>query len=399
MIWMKQFEFRLLWPFYASQMMRAIFALTAAYWVVYFLSLGHSLAHVSLLPTVMLFSSLALQLPAGLLADLHGRKRMVVTALFCDAVVMALIPFFGNRFEFLLALYILMGVGTALASGTTEAWVVDVLHWHEKQDAIPKFFAILHSFINIGFIVAPLLASVIFFFTGAMHYLWWMEGVMLFAAGAVLAIFAREKRMGHDDSPTTAGRLWRATITEFRTRPMLALLALLLFIFAMIFGLTSLAWQPFLMAKGISLIWFGVLFGLTGLLAIVYPLIQTHVNARINSRRLLQSISFIQMLVFFLLAMTPVVGVIALFIIFQNLDSIKFPIFQPWLQKHMPSAVRSTIGSAMAVVGAVGEGVGYLVAGQLAQTISVNAVWWFAGCVSAIAIFVLIRMRCLSNNL
>lgn len=393
MRWIKQLEFRLLWPFYISQIIQSIFLLTAAYWAVYFLSLGYSLAQISLLPTVMLLTTIIFEIPTGFLADLKGRKWTVVAGIFLGAVSIMLIPFVGLNFKFLMALYALMGVGVALASGASEAWVVDFLHWHAKPGVIPHYYAALHSFVNLGFIAAPLFASATIFLTGTLRYLWWIEGGMLFGTGLILAMFGREKRAGQAHSNLTVNVLWRRTITEFRGRPILALLAIVMFLLAIIFGAATLAWQPFLIAKGIPLVWFGILFAFTGVLAIVYPAVQRMVSAQIGSHRLLQLILMIQMVAFGLLLITPFVGVIILFFILQNLDSIKLPIFQPWLQEHVPSVARSTFGSAAVMVGAIGEGLGYLLAGQLAENASINAVWWLAAGLSALTVCALAIMR------
>ncbi|MBI5076960.1 MFS transporter [Candidatus Falkowbacteria bacterium] len=393
MRWIKRLELEILWPFYTSQIIQSIFILTTAYWVVYFLSIGYSLVQISFLPIVMLLTSFVMELPTGFLADIRGRKWSVVTALFLEAVAVAFIPFVGLQFEMLIILYVLMGIGTAFASGASEAWVVDLLHWHTKSNAIPSYYAILHSFINIGFIVAPLFASVIFFLIGELHYLWWIEGAMIFVAGLILCMFGEEKRAEHNQHKLTITLLYQKTMLQFRERPELLFMVIVMFFFAIIFGITTFAWQPFLQTKGVPVVWFGVLFAFTGVLAIAYPFIQKSIFSRIGNRRLLQFISIIQMIAFSLLAITPIVGVIILFFIIQNFDSIKMPIFQPWFQEHVLSVVRSISGSIIAMVGVIGESVGYLLVGQLAERLGFNVIWWFAAGLCALIVVVLIFAR------
>jgi len=398
MRWIKQLELEILWPFYTSQIIQSVFKLTTIYWVVYFLSIGHSLAQISLLPIIMLLTSFVLELPTGFLADIRGRKWSVATAIFLEAFAITLIPFVGLQFKLLVVLYVLMGVGAALASGASEAWVVDLLHWHAKPEAIPSYYAALHSLINIGFIIAPLLASAIFFLTGALHYLWWAEGAMLFGAGLILLMFGKEKRMEHSQHKLTIASLYQKTMLQFRERPALLFVIVVMFLFAIIFGVTTLAWQPFLQTNGVPLVWFGVLFAFTGVFAIVYPLIHKLILTQIGDRRSLQLISIIQMIAFGLLIITPIVGVIILFFIIQNLDSIKIPIFQPWFQKHVLSVVRSISGSIIAMVGAIGESVGYVFAGQLVERFGFSAVWWFAVGLCALIVVVLMFARRINCN-
>jgi predicted MFS family arabinose efflux permease len=111
--------------------------------------------------------------------------------------------------------------------------------------------------------------------------------------------------------------------------------------------------------------------------SIAYPLIQKGLLDRIGNRRLLQFISIIQMIAFGILAIIPFVGIIILFFVLQNLDSIKIPILQPWFQKNVPSVARSTFGSIIAIAGALGEGIGYILAGQFIENIGFNIIWWF----------------------
>ncbi len=398
MRWIKQLEFKLLWPFYISRIIQSVFMLSNVYWVVYFLGIGYSLAQISLLPTIMLFTVLIFEFPTGLFADLKGRKWSVIISTFLLAVATVSIPFVGLHFEILVILYVLMGVGTALASGASDAWVVDLLNYHNKSNNIPHYYATLHSLINIGFIIAPLLASVIFVLAGKLNYLWWIEGVMFLVVGLILLVFGKEKRIKQEQLKSTAISLCRKTIAQFCNDRILVFMVIIIFLFGIIFGMSTLIWQPFLYAKGIPLAWFGMLFAFTGILAIMYPIIQKVALTKIGNRRLLQLILIIQMLAFGVLAILPFTGIIVIFFLLQNLDSIKIPIFQPWFQEHVPSAVRSTLGSVVAMAGSIGEGFGYILAGQFVERFNFNAVWWSIAGLCAVAAIVLALAQHINNK-
>jgi MFS family permease len=90
-------------------------------------SRGLSLAEVGLLFTVHGLVVVALELPTGGLADVLGRRPVVVAGAVLY-LVSCLVFAVATSFPAFLAGILLLGVGRALDSGPVEAWYVDTVH-------------------------------------------------------------------------------------------------------------------------------------------------------------------------------------------------------------------------------------------------------------------------------
>ena len=90
-------------------------------------SRGLSLTEIGLLFTVHGVVVVALELPTGGLADVLGRRPVVVAGAVLY-LVSCLVFAFATSFPAFLAGILLLGVGRALDSGPVEAWYVDTVH-------------------------------------------------------------------------------------------------------------------------------------------------------------------------------------------------------------------------------------------------------------------------------
>jgi hypothetical protein len=88
---------------------------------------GLSLAEIGLLFTVHGVVVMALELPTGGLADVLGRRPVVVAGAVLHLVSCVVLATATN-FPGFLAAIVLLGVGRALDSGPVEAWYVDTVH-------------------------------------------------------------------------------------------------------------------------------------------------------------------------------------------------------------------------------------------------------------------------------
>lgn len=101
--------------------------LTTPITVLLALSRGLSLREVGLLFTVHGLVVLALELPTGGLADVLGRRPVVVAGAVLH-LLSCLVYATASSFAGFLAGVLLLGVGRALDSGPVEAWYVDTVH-------------------------------------------------------------------------------------------------------------------------------------------------------------------------------------------------------------------------------------------------------------------------------
>ncbi|WP_062306158.1 MFS transporter [Demequina subtropica] len=88
---------------------------------------GMSLTTIGLLTALFSASTLLLELPTGGLADVVGRRGVIVASSLVSALGSTLVAFANSAAWFAVA-FVLMGLARALDSGPLEAWYVDRVH-------------------------------------------------------------------------------------------------------------------------------------------------------------------------------------------------------------------------------------------------------------------------------
>jgi MFS family permease len=132
-----------------------------------FLDYGLSLEQFALLNTVWALTIVLTEVPSGALADLLGRKQLLVATAGLMIAEMALIAFvpLGNPqwvFVAFLANRILSGLAEAMASGADEALAYDTLVAHGMAGAWPRVLEVQMRAQNVGYIVAMTLGAAVY---------------------------------------------------------------------------------------------------------------------------------------------------------------------------------------------------------------------------------------------
>jgi EmrB/QacA subfamily drug resistance transporter len=131
---------------------------------------------LSWLPTLFILSSVIFMLPAGKLADNHGRKRIYAYGLGLNAFS-ALMCGIGTSIEWILFWRIVQGGASAMIFGTGVAIITSVTPTHKRGAAL----GIAAACIYIGLTVAPAVG-------GWLTELWGWRSVFLFQVPLVLAL-------------------------------------------------------------------------------------------------------------------------------------------------------------------------------------------------------------------
>ncbi len=187
--------------------------LTTPVTVLLALSRGLSLRDVGLLFTVHGLVIMALELPTGGLADVLGRRAVVVTGALLH-LLSCLVYATADSFGGFLAGMVLLAVGRALDSGPVEAWYVDTVHELDPSaDVAPglaKHSAADGGGLALGAVVGGVLPAV---FDGnlAVPY--------LLAAALNLVFVAAVLRLLHEQRPPREGTARAALLAGAREVP------------------------------------------------------------------------------------------------------------------------------------------------------------------------------------
>ncbi|MGH3746108.1 MAG: MFS transporter [Micromonosporaceae bacterium] len=388
--------------------------LTRAYWTCHFLRwlpLGLVLPVMALLPAdrglsvaeigvvfgVYAAVAAVLELPTGNLADVLGRKPVLIAAALFEAVWYGGYLIADSVVLFAVALA-LGGVGRALASGALEAWYVDQVYATSP-----------------GADVRPGLGGAMFLtnmavFTGAVAAagtpllgvdLSWVDSVsvlpvaaaLLCGTGYLVAVAALVT-----ESRPHAGV--RGALRELRRQPRVmrdvmraaagaGRIRLLLIAGAAVglgMGSVEAFWQPQFASvlddpqRATSV--FGLLVGASTLVGGVASIVAAGLPARVTRRPDLICAGLVASLgaSIVLLAVAPTFAIAAAaFLVVYFFLELRAPLAQAMLHQAAPSGLRASVLSAYAMSTSIGAAVAAVGLGALAATWGVEAIWTIAG--------------------
>jgi MFS family permease len=132
---------------------------------VLFLDYGLTLEQFAILNIVWALTIVLAEVPSGALADIVGRKRLVVFAAIMMVVEMALIVFapIGASpflFSLFLANRICSGLSEAAASGADEALAYDSLKALGREDDWAKILQRTTQVVSVGFFMTMILGGI-----------------------------------------------------------------------------------------------------------------------------------------------------------------------------------------------------------------------------------------------
>jgi len=135
-------------------------------YTILFLDFGLNLSQFAFLNVVWAVSIVCLDLPLGALADVIGRRRMVILAaamMVVEMLAFACVPVGGPWvFHVFLVNRVLSGAAEAFASGADEALAYDSIPAAERAAIWPRVMGRLSRWMAAGFIVAALTGAFVY---------------------------------------------------------------------------------------------------------------------------------------------------------------------------------------------------------------------------------------------
>ena len=134
---------------------------------VFFLDLGLTATQYTLLNFAWALAIVAVDLPAGVLADRIGRRPLILAAagsMVAEMILLCVAPRHGGNLLFLccLANRLLSGAAEGMASGADEALVFDSLAERGREKEWPLVLDQVLRWQSLGFVVAMLLGGVVY---------------------------------------------------------------------------------------------------------------------------------------------------------------------------------------------------------------------------------------------
>lgn len=370
-------EARLLGPFYAYMFVAVTTMAVFPFMVIYFLDLGFSFTQYFVLIGAWTAGTVFFEVPTGVVADSYSRKWSVITGLVI-AGVSAVGLGLTDSYPLLLALFVANGIGFTFFSGAEDAWAIDNLYHHGRDDLIETFYAKNQAIMYLGMVAGPLAAGATVSVWG-IRPLWFIWGGGYLLTAIALTMMAEHFTPQRRTSATALGQTFAHTGEALRLLKSdrnlglaFAVTAFIAFLF-----LDNGFWQPLLVDLELPVAGIGYVTAGAAVVGAVVSLIIPRLG-HIDIRVILASgivAKMILLLVVPLLYGPRYLIASAMFIALEATGAIEGPLLNPYIQQRLPSRLRATAISIKSMVFKVIMGLGGITLGVVADRTGLRTVF------------------------
>jgi len=253
---------RLMWIYLSlGALLRFGVGLHFATYVLFLRSRGLDLWEVNLVNAWFAGALILFEFPTGLIADIWGRKLSTAVACFISAAGFIVYGLSQSFWGFVGA-EVILALGAACSTGATDAWIVDLLKYHDPQVDLRPLFTrsnYLDKFFGLaGAVIGGYLSEI------SLTIPWFGAGIMEIIVGILYLTVLPESYF----VPSAAGFaarvseglcLAREALRKSHTRPILRVLLVVGLVNAFCFQPFNMYWQPFYesaFARGSVFGWF-----------------------------------------------------------------------------------------------------------------------------------------------
>lgn len=322
-------------------------------------------------------SRLVFEIPTGVVADLYSRRLSVLIGLALIGLGMIVEGLFSVFLPILLA-QLLWGLGYTFTSGATEAWLSDEIGEARANRAFltGKRYDLLGNL--VGILCGMLLGS----FTSAATLIL-VSGAGWMLLTILLAFLMPETgfKPARPEERSTfqqMGAILRKGLGSVRRRPnLLAVLGVTLF-FSLTFGLDRLFTWHFVNNFDLPIPFGNNALGFFGLLDLGGILLSILLTRQVEKRFASLAPRRVSRLMFVIIAITaaaiaafgwaPFLWLaVALFLVIYSLGEVSDPLLLAWMNQRLDADVRATILSLVGQAESIGQALGGLFVGLLAN--------------------------------
>ena len=361
-------ELKILWPFYLASLIFGLSTLITPFIVIYFRELNYSFFQIAILTAIGSVAVVLFEVPTGAFADGLSRKYSVIIGYILSGIGVILVAF-TQDFYIMLLLFTLMGLGITFISGAYEAWIVDNLTKHKREDLRQDFFIKNVSIISFGAIFAPLVGAFIVK-SYSIKPLWIIFGMAFILNSFLLAILAEElyrpKKINFSktlkETIKTSKKGIRYTLTH-KTILLLVLAGL----FASFMDIANDGWQPLLVNLSMPTYSLGFLYSITAVFLMISPFL-SKLFKNMKVKHAVSITTFIKMvLIFSIIFIHPPLFLIAaiIYILSSGFHLINTPLLSDYFHKFVPTNIRATVTSTVSMIGSLSVAILSLPAGYL----------------------------------
>lgn len=385
----------------------AVFAsyqgLAAAVFPIYplfLMSRGLDLFEINVVLATFFVTIFLFEVPTGAVADLFGRKVSFLIACAVRAFAFYLYAFADGFLDCVIA-EVVDAIGTCLASGSLEAWLVDGMHDEGDERPADRVFARSN--------VIARLVGICTGFAGAyladvdITLVWYLAGSGFVVTGGIAALWMREVPPERSETLSLRGALAgqiRDGFEAARGTPVVRMICLLTFLGAFAFMPVNLTWPPRLQALSGESYWIiGWIWAFVSLAAAAGSALTTRALTRVSREQLLFYSQLLRGAAIFAAAwVTEFYPAVLGILMAEFAFSLGQPAVEGWINEHIDSRRRATVLSVWSMSFTIGAACGCIALGLIANATSISNSWLVAAAIFTLAAPGYLRLRRLAHT-
>lgn len=332
--------------------------------------------------TIFLF-----EVPTGAVADLFGRKVSFLLACLTRCIAFYLYAFADGFLDCVIA-EVVDAIGTTLASGSIEAWLVDGMRDEGELRPADRVFARAGAIARFVGIATGMAGAYLADYD--ITLVWFLAGSGFVVTGVGAAMWMREvppERPRLQDLRVALQRQVVDGVAAARDTPMVRWICLLTLLGAFAFMPVNLTWPPRLQELSGEGYWLvGWMWACVSLAAAAGSALTTRLLG-VSSR---ETVLFVSQL--FRGAVIAVAAwasgfylALAGIVMAEFAFAVGAPAVEGWINEHIESQRRATVLSVWSMSFTIGGALGCIVLGLVANATSIAFTWWVAAAIFAIA--------------
>jgi MFS family permease len=325
--------------------------------VPYWQNKGISLKEIFLLQAIFGFTLIIFDLPAGYMADLLGRKKMLLLGSFISALGFQIL-WFGETFFHFVIYEIVLGIGLSFQSGCDIAILYSSLEKLELKTRTARYLGLRITSSTLGEGVASLLGGL--FALISLNFPAYMNAATAWIPFAIaLTIYEPEdKKLSRDSHFKNIVLIKKALFghSKFLT---FAIFNFIFYGFATYCAVWSL--QPYWKQKGIPVIYFGYLWATNSFLSAYMSRYAHAIEEKLGSTKVILIISILPVIGYLGMGLTPGLGAIVFALAFPLCRGLNQVLFQDAINSRVPAEMRATTNS----IGSLGMRMLFILFGPL----------------------------------
>ncbi|MEC9485557.1 MAG: MFS transporter [Candidatus Izemoplasma sp.] len=313
---------------------------THGIWVMYLLSLKYTLFDIGVFESVFHLSSMAFEVPTGMVADLFGRKLSRILGIVVAMGYIAIMLWFDSYPMMILA-FTLLGLSYTFESGSGEALVYDSLKRLGKEETFIRFNGRKEAFYQLGTTISLFGGGYIAMISFDLNFQL-MFGIYLLAI--ILITLMTDIPVNHQHTTGVTQRFKHHFIDSIKTVLSNKRLCLLIVMSALIAApVTTIFFfaQDYLIQLAFTRGEVGLFLAGHSLFAALGGIFAHKIERKWKEKKILRYVPLFSLVMFWLMVIEPIY--VIPFMVIGFFDSIFYVVMADYVNKLTPSNKRATV--------------------------------------------------------